>query len=69
MHPKSYENVSIREDILATLRKMEPYAEQLGSMDGLRHLEAAAAGASDAGAAAPAVRAPGQRGGDGACGD
>lgn len=47
-HPKSYDNVSIREDILATLRKMEPYAEQLGSVDGLRHLAAAAAGGSDA---------------------
>ncbi|MFC5461176.1 YbdK family carboxylate-amine ligase [Massilia niabensis] len=47
-HPKSYENVSIREDILATLRKMESYAEELGSIEGLRHLEAAAAGGSDA---------------------
>ncbi|MEN3278138.1 MAG: glutamate---cysteine ligase / carboxylate-amine ligase [Massilia sp.] len=46
-HPKSYENVPIREDILATLRKMEPYAEQLGSLDALQHL-AAAAGGSDA---------------------
>ncbi|MDB5792076.1 MAG: glutamate--cysteine ligase [Massilia sp.] len=47
-HPKSYANLSIREDILATLHKMAPYAEQLGSMDGLRHLAAAAAGGSDA---------------------
>ncbi|MGX4642086.1 YbdK family carboxylate-amine ligase [Massilia sp. SYSU DXS3249] len=47
-HPKSYENVSIREDILATLRRMEPYAQQLGSVDGLQHLAAAAAGGSDA---------------------
>ena len=47
-HPKSYDNVSIREDILATLRKMAPYAEQLGSLHGLQHLEAAAAGSSDA---------------------
>jgi carboxylate-amine ligase len=47
-HPKSYESLSIREDILATLRKMAPYAEQLGSMEGLQHLEAAVAGGSDA---------------------
>ena len=47
-HPKSYENVSIREDILATLRRMEPYAQQLGSVDGLHHLASAAAGGSDA---------------------
>ncbi len=47
-HPKSYENVAIREDILATLTKMEPYAEKLGSLDGLKHLAAAAAEGSDA---------------------
>ncbi|MET0983731.1 MAG: YbdK family carboxylate-amine ligase [Telluria sp.] len=47
-HPKSYANVSIREDILATLGKMEPYAEQLGSLEALQHLAAAAAGSSDA---------------------
>jgi carboxylate-amine ligase len=47
-HPKSYENVAIREDILATLRKMVPYAEQLGSVAGLQHLEAAVGGGSDA---------------------
>jgi carboxylate-amine ligase len=47
-HPKSYENVAIREDILATLRKMVPYAEQLGSVEGLQHLEAAVGGGSDA---------------------
>jgi carboxylate-amine ligase len=47
-HPKSYESLSIREDILATLRKMAPYAEQLGSVEGLQHLEAAVGGGSDA---------------------
>ncbi|KQQ87413.1 YbdK family carboxylate-amine ligase [Massilia sp. Leaf139] len=47
-HPKTYETVSLREDILATLTKMEPYAAELGSLDGLRHLAAAAAGGSDA---------------------
>jgi carboxylate-amine ligase len=47
-HPKTYETVSLREDILATLAKMAPYAEALGSVEGLRHLEAAAVGGSDA---------------------
>jgi carboxylate-amine ligase len=47
-HPKTYETVSLREDILATLVKMAPYAEALGSLEGLRHLEAAAALGSDA---------------------
>ncbi|QNA97682.1 YbdK family carboxylate-amine ligase [Massilia sp. Se16.2.3] len=47
-HPKSYENVSIREDILATLERMEPHAEALGSLDALRHLAMAASDGSDA---------------------
>jgi carboxylate-amine ligase len=47
-HPKTYETMSLREDILATLRKMEPHAEALGSVDALRHLSAAAAEGSDA---------------------
>jgi carboxylate-amine ligase len=47
-HPKTYETVSLREDILATLHKMEPYAAALGSLDGLHHLAAAATHGSDA---------------------
>ena len=47
-HPKTYETMSLRDDILATLRKMEPYAEALGSLDGLRHLAQAAGDGSDA---------------------
>jgi carboxylate-amine ligase len=47
-HPKTYETMSLREDILATLRKMEPHAEALGSIEALRHLSAAAAEGSDA---------------------
>jgi len=47
-HPKTYETVSLREDILTTLRKMEPHAAKLGSLDALQHLAAAAAGGSDA---------------------
>ena len=47
-HPKTYENVPIREDILATLEKMLPHAEALGSVDALRHLSAAVHDGSDA---------------------
>lgn len=38
VHPKSHETLSVREDILATLRKMEPYAEMLGGRTALEHL-------------------------------
>ncbi len=48
-HPKTYETMSLREDILVTLRKMAPHAEALGSGEALRHLEAAAVEGSDAG--------------------
>jgi carboxylate-amine ligase len=47
-HPKTYETVPLREDILATLNKMEPYAAALGSLDGLKHLAVAATHGSDA---------------------
>lgn len=47
-HPKTYENVPMREDILATLEKMLPHAEALGSVDALRHLAAAVHDGSDA---------------------
>ena len=46
-HPKTYETTSLREDILASLQAMEPHAEALGSVEGLRHLSAAAQGLSD----------------------
>jgi carboxylate-amine ligase len=48
-HPKTYETMSLREDILATLRKMEPHADQLESLDALRHLAQAVTEGSDAG--------------------
>jgi carboxylate-amine ligase len=48
-HPKTYETMSLREDILGTLRKMEPHAEALGSIEALRHLGAAAVEGNDAG--------------------
>ena len=46
--PKSYDNVPLRDDILATLEKMVPHAEALGSMDALQHLAQAAREGSDA---------------------
>ena len=47
-HPKTYETVPMRDDILATLEKMMPHAEALGSVEALQHLAAAARGGSDA---------------------
>jgi glutamate---cysteine ligase / carboxylate-amine ligase len=48
-HPKTYEQLPLREDILATLDLMEPHAQALGSVEALLHLAGAAAGGSDAG--------------------
>ena len=48
VHPKSHDSLSIREDILTTLRKMEPYAESLGSLAALEHLYQATHTGSDA---------------------
>jgi len=47
-HPKTYENMPMREDILATLEQMLPHAEALGSVDALRHLSQAVHDGSDA---------------------
>jgi carboxylate-amine ligase len=47
-HPKTYETMSLREDIITTLRKMEPHGEALGSSEGLKHLAHAAMQWSDA---------------------
>lgn len=49
VHPKNHETVSIREDILATLRKLEPHAADLGSAQALEHLRQAVHAGSDAG--------------------
>ncbi|HZX27846.1 MAG TPA: YbdK family carboxylate-amine ligase [Telluria sp.] len=46
--PKTYQNVLLRDDILATLKQMEPHAEALESTDALRHLRQAVHGGSDA---------------------
>jgi carboxylate-amine ligase len=47
-HPKTYANVPMRQDILATLEQMLPHAEALGSVEALRHLAAAVHDGSDA---------------------
>jgi len=46
--PKTYQNVLLRDDILATLKLMEPHAEALESTAALRHLRQAVHGGSDA---------------------
>lgn len=38
VHPKSHETLSLREDILTTLRHIEPHAEALGGLAALEHL-------------------------------
>jgi glutamate---cysteine ligase / carboxylate-amine ligase len=47
-HPKTYETLSLREDILTTLRLMEPHADALGSYEALRSLADVARGTNDA---------------------
>ena len=38
VHPKTYESLSLREDILTTLRRMDLHAEALGGFAALNHL-------------------------------
>ena len=47
-HPKTYDSIVIRDDILATLNRMLPHAEVLGSVEALQHLADAARSGSDA---------------------
>jgi len=47
-HPKTYDSIVIRDDILATLEQMLPHAEALGSVEALQHLADAARSGSDA---------------------
>jgi carboxylate-amine ligase len=47
-HPKTYDSIVIRDDILATLDRMLPHAEVLGSVEALQHLADAARSGSDA---------------------
>ncbi len=39
VHPKTYENRSLRDDILATLDVVTPYADKLGALPALVHLK------------------------------
>lgn len=48
VHPKTFESLSLREDILTTLRQMEPHAEAMGSLPALEHLYQAVQEGSDA---------------------
>ena len=38
VHPKNYEALSLREDILTTLRRVEEHAQSLGSLPAIEHL-------------------------------
>jgi carboxylate-amine ligase len=48
-HPKTYEQIPLRDDIIATLDLIEPHAQALGSLDALPHLAAAAREGGDSG--------------------
>lgn len=48
VHPKTHETLSLREDILTTLRRIEPHAEALGSLAALEQLYSATQEGSDA---------------------
>ncbi|WP_296944126.1 YbdK family carboxylate-amine ligase [uncultured Massilia sp.] len=47
-HPRTYEAIAIRDDILATANLVAPDAEALGGMDALAHIAAAATDGNDA---------------------
>lgn len=49
VHPKSHESIVIREDVLATLRLIEPFAQSLGGLAALEHIRRAANEGNDAG--------------------
>jgi carboxylate-amine ligase len=46
-HPKTYEQIPLRDDILATLGLMEPHAQALGSVEALTHLAGVVSEGSD----------------------
>ncbi len=48
VHPRTHEVLSLREDVLATLRLARPHAEALGSLDALEHIDALVSGGGDA---------------------
>jgi len=47
-HPQTYEQLPLREDILATIDRLQPHAQALGSVEALVHLAAAVTDGSDA---------------------
>jgi carboxylate-amine ligase len=47
-HPKTYEQIALREDIIATLDLVEPHAQALGSLEALLHLAGAVVHGTDA---------------------
>jgi carboxylate-amine ligase len=47
-HPKTYEQIALREDIITTLDLLEPHAQALGSLEALLHLAGAVVDGSDA---------------------
>ncbi|SCK26596.1 YbdK family carboxylate-amine ligase [Vogesella sp. LIG4] len=48
IHPKSYEQILLREDILTTVRKLRPHARALDSLDALEKIEAIVLHGNDA---------------------
>ena len=48
VHPQSHETVTIRDDVLATLELIQPYAESLGGLGALEHIRRTANEGSDA---------------------
>lgn len=48
IHPKSHEQLSLREDILITLQKLEPHANILQSLPAIEHIYQLSHGGSDA---------------------
>jgi carboxylate-amine ligase len=47
-HPRTYEQIPLREDIITTLDLLEPHAQALGSLEALLHLAGAVVDGSDA---------------------
>jgi carboxylate-amine ligase len=47
-HPRTYEQIPLREDIITTLDLLEPHAQTLGSLEALLHLAGAVVDGSDA---------------------
>jgi carboxylate-amine ligase len=47
-HPKTYAQLPLRDDILATIALVEPHARALGGMEALAQLAAAAVDGNDA---------------------